>query len=101
MQWLYSVLGASGAGWAGAGWAAASAGAAAASSAAAFLPFLAPSRGTNFFLGLGNSKDSPLGFCAVPPAAVIFSWADLLYQPATTVSFFFSSPSPRIFTGCR
>ena len=46
------------------------------------------SRLTNFFLGLGNSNASPLRFCAVPPASVIFSWADLLYQPATTVSFF-------------
>src|SRR6185369_11561542 len=52
-----------------------------------FLPAAAGasfSRGMNFFLGLGNSKASPLGFWAVPPAAVIFSWADLLYQPAIT-----------------
>src|SRR5947208_2613212 len=52
-----------------------------------FLPpfFAPPSRGTNFFLGLGNSKASPLRFCAVPPAVVIFWCADLLYQPATIV----------------
>src|SRR4051812_36607817 len=77
-----SLAGASGAAAAGAPAAGASPSAAAA--AAFFETF---SRGTNFFLGLGNSKFSPLRFWAAPPRLVIFSWADLLNQPAATVSF--------------
>src|SRR2546430_4139898 len=74
-----------------AGAAAAGAPAGAAGTASSVTTFLgAFSRGTNFFLGLGNSKASPLRFCAAPPTLVIASWADLLYQPATTVSFLLS-----------
>ena len=35
-----------------------------------------------FLLGLGEFKRLALEFWAVPPAAVILAWADLLYQPA-------------------
>ncbi len=45
------------------------------------LVFTAASRFTNRFLGLGNSNASPLRFWAVPPAAVIFSWAALAEPP--------------------
>src|SRR3954470_22064289 len=67
---------------------AAAAGVASSAGAADFLPptFFSPARFTNFFLGLGNSKASPLRFCADPPDAVMRSWADLLYQPAITFS---------------
>ena len=47
------------------------AGAAAPSSAAAAAAFFETfSRGTNFFLGLGNSKASPLRFWAAPPSSL-------------------------------
>src|SRR6185437_4106485 len=49
------------------------------------LDFLGVWRGTNFFLGLGNSNGSPLRFCGVPPASVIFWCAERLYHPATMV----------------
>src|SRR5258708_191351 len=77
----------------------AAAGAAASGAASACFCFLGASRFTNFFLGLGNAKASPLAFWAVPPASVIFFSAERLYQPATTVSFLVIGPSPKIFTG--
>src|SRR5260221_5687599 len=68
---------------AGASGAAAGVAAAAGASPASAAIFLAGfSRGMNFFLTLGNSKFSPLRFCAAPPSSVILAWADLLYQPA-------------------
>jgi hypothetical protein len=65
-----------------------------ASAAASATALRTATRGMNFFFGLGNANSPPLLFWAVPPSAEIFAWADLLYQPAITVSFFFNSPSP-------
>jgi hypothetical protein len=56
----------------------------------------------NFFLGLGNWKSSPLMVLGGAAGPVIFSCADLLYQPATHVQLLRErfEPSPRTFTGC-